>query len=206
LDVKEGEVYAAAQVHAAAMQLIADVPQGSSVLELGCGSGTFLRDLTRCGYQVTGVDAQETAAGLSGVRFLRSDLEKPLPFDRSSFDAVVSIETVEHLWNSYGFLEEALRVLKPGGILVLSTPNIGSWVSRLTFLATGTFAAFRKRDYDIIHHVTPIYPASLLRWVKEKGCRCERIATNGVWIPYLKWRPKTDNLFLGQVVLFRIAK
>lgn len=101
------------------------------VLDAGCGEGYGADRLTReLGRTVIGLDYDAAttahARGRYGLPVARGNLVQ-LPFARRVFDAVVSLQTVEHLWDQPAFVRECLRVLAPGGTLVLSTPN------RLTF-------------------------------------------------------------------------
>lgn len=104
------------------------LPRGGRVLDLACGTGegtALLRDL---GFCVVAMDLSQEACrraraalGPSGAVVRGSGLELPLP--DASVDAVVSFETVEHLPTPDLFLRELTRVLRPGGVLHLSTPN-----------------------------------------------------------------------------------
>ncbi|MGI9952300.1 methyltransferase domain-containing protein [Moorellaceae bacterium AZ2] len=103
-------------------------PQASTeILDIGCGTGNFSLELARRGVKVTGIDvsepmlarAREKAAqeGVA-VRFLRSDARR-LPFPDESFDAVVSVTALEFVPDLGAALQEAYRVLKTGGRLVV---------------------------------------------------------------------------------------
>lgn len=107
------------------------LPAGSRVLEAGCGEG-YGAELLRCDrHQVTALDydAYATAhvrTAYPDIRVVRGNLVS-LPFRAQAFDAVVSLQTVEHLWDQPAFVAECRRVVRPGGAVILSTPN------RLTF-------------------------------------------------------------------------
>ena len=105
---------------------------GARVLEAGCGEGYGAASLAAAGAaSVLALDLDAAAAAHAGrayplVPVLRGNLVA-LPLRAASFDVVVSLQTIEHLWDQSAFVREALRVLRPGGRLLLSTPN------RLTF-------------------------------------------------------------------------
>ena len=107
----------------------------SVVLEAGCGEGYGAGLLAAGGCRVVAVDHDATtvrhvAATYPGVDVLRGNLVT-LALASSSVAAVVSLQVIEHLWEQPRFLHECRRVLRPGGELVLSTPN------RLTFSPGG---------------------------------------------------------------------
>ncbi len=111
----------------ATMQLVEryPLPQGSRVLEIGCGTGRTSCHLARCGYQVTAVDSNESmlkraerriAREEAKVKLVRGDAEQ-LPFPDGIFD-LVFVESVSIFTDARSALAEYRRVLKPGGTLL----------------------------------------------------------------------------------------
>jgi SAM-dependent methyltransferase len=94
-------------------------------LDVACGTGYGARILAGQA-RVSGVDrdeeAVETARSRASGRFLVADVP-PIPFPGEMFDYVVSFETVEHIVDDHAFVREIARVLRPGGALLMSTPN-----------------------------------------------------------------------------------
>lgn len=98
------------------------------VVELGAGNQE-LAQLTRNKIkQLTMVDIN----GKNNI--IRADFNRPLPFSRQSFSGAISLEVIEHLIDHKLFLKEIHRILKPGGWLIISTPNIAWWGYRLFML------------------------------------------------------------------------
>lgn len=98
------------------------------VLDIGCGSGEFLKSARACGWSVVGVDPDPRAcdtARLSGLDVRQGGLEQ---FDGQSqiFDAITMSHVIEHVHQPAQVLKDCLRLLRPGGHLWLETPNIGS--------------------------------------------------------------------------------
>lgn len=104
--------------------------KGKRVLDVACGEGYGAKLLKLWGAQeVVGVDISEESISVAkkqfadeGIEFVQHSAEQ-LPFDNDSFDVVVSFETIEHVENADSFLQEITRVLKFGGIAVVSCPN-----------------------------------------------------------------------------------
>lgn len=92
---------------------------GAAVLDIGCRDGGLRRHLPP-GIRYQGMDITPEFAGPDIV--IR-DLSDGIPFPDATFDHVFCIEVLEHVPNPYGALREIHRVLKPGGVLVLSVPN-----------------------------------------------------------------------------------
>jgi len=137
-------------VEQTAWRLIRGIPDWKSLryLELGCGDGHMLEQLRSFGvqsvrgtsYRPRDMDDSRTRAfppSISPLIDRAVDLDEPLAYDDATFDVVFSVEVIEHLEGHRNFISEAARVLKPGGHLVLTTPNLHRLGSRLRFLMTG---------------------------------------------------------------------
>jgi SAM-dependent methyltransferase len=111
--------------------------KGKSALDLSCASGETAQLLAGLGYRVIATEygMPRLIDGIDRVGGV--DLNSLLPFKKDSFDAVDIIEVIEHLENQPQLIREIARVLRPGGIVVISTPNVLNVFSRLCFLFTG---------------------------------------------------------------------
>ena len=120
---------------------------GVSVLDVGCGDGFFLQELDKAlGRKIDyhGVDYSEAKlrkAEKLPYKFSHCNLEVGIPYGDESFEVVYSGEVIEHIYNPDFMLEECRRVLKPGGVLIVSTPNLQAWYNRI-FFAVGTQPLF----------------------------------------------------------------
>ncbi|HEL5401424.1 class I SAM-dependent methyltransferase [Stenotrophomonas maltophilia] len=103
--------------------------QGKRVLDVACGEGYGSRILSNAASSVVGVDISAEAVAHAQGKYARGSLEfveasaASLPLPDDSFDVVVSFETIEHHDQHEEMLSEIRRVLRPGGLLVLSSPN-----------------------------------------------------------------------------------
>ncbi|HZY86248.1 MAG TPA: class I SAM-dependent methyltransferase [Gemmataceae bacterium] len=99
------------------------VPDGARVLDVGCHQGEFLRDLEgRIGPSV-GIDPVAVPAEGRQFRLLAEPFREPLPFEGSSFDAVVMLATLEHIQDKEPLARECRRLLVPGGRIIISVPQ-----------------------------------------------------------------------------------
>jgi len=102
---------------------------GRSVLDIACGEGYGCDLMTQVAAQVIGIDIDHGAIEMAQQRYSRPNLQfkegsaSAIPVDDGSVDVVVSFETLEHLVDQDAFWSEIRRVLKTGGILVISSPN-----------------------------------------------------------------------------------
>jgi len=114
------------------------LPDTARVLDLGCGDGgTSGPWLVRSGYQYVGADVSPTGLRIAadrGLKVQQLQIDEQLPFADDTFDAVVCIEVLEHLFALLDFVIEARRVLKPGGIFICTTPNFSYWRTRVNML------------------------------------------------------------------------
>ena len=128
-------------IRAAVMRQVAGLglPLGARVLDAPCGGGQLAAALAQAGFETWGADVDTAAQSLLGERFRLVDLNGPWPWPSAFFDVVCSVEGIEHLENHFAFLREVHRLLRPGGVLILTTPNIVSLRSRVRFLGSGFF-------------------------------------------------------------------
>jgi SAM-dependent methyltransferase len=109
---------------------------GLKVLDAACGEGYGTALLATTASSVTGVDLSETAIEHASERYTSDRLKflvsdcLGLPFDEAEFDCIVSFETLEHLEDQQGLMAEFKRVLKPGGFLLISTPDKAVYTDR----------------------------------------------------------------------------
>jgi SAM-dependent methyltransferase len=113
--------------HVARYAFAAGFAQGKRVLDAGSGTGYGSADLARVAANVTGLDSSREAVewarrNYGGPAFLNGSCTM-LPFRGGAFDLVVAFEVIEHLHQQTSFIAECRRVLSPGGLLMVSTPN-----------------------------------------------------------------------------------
>ncbi|MET0518202.1 MAG: methionine biosynthesis protein MetW [Burkholderiaceae bacterium] len=130
-------------------QIAALVPQGSRVLDLGCGTGELLAYLQKhrdcSGYGVELDDANLLACVQRGVNAIQLNLEEGLSiFEDQSFDVVLQLETLQHLRNTELMLRETARV---GRIGIVSFPNFAHWPNRLQVML-GRMPVTRVLPYE----------------------------------------------------------
>lgn len=106
---------------------LADRCAGRDVLEAGCGEGYGADLIAGVARRVIGLDYDETTVAHVRARYPRIDMRHgnlaALPLPQASVDVVVNFQVIEHLWDQAQFVAECHRVLRPGGLLLMSTPN-----------------------------------------------------------------------------------
>ena len=141
------------EIHPVAQNLIARLGPGArkKALDAPLGTGAMAFYLRQSGYDVTGADIDlKQSAGLPGeINRCQYNLNAVLPMPDASFDLVTCLEGIEHVENHFLLLRELARVTKPGGHLIISTPNICSLEDRLKFVLNGTFYHYiTRRDME----------------------------------------------------------
>lgn len=181
--------------HAVVERLLAACEGVHEVLDVPCGEGAFTRRLRTAGYRVTSADVQDFLR-VEDATFARADMNEPLPWPDGTFDAVVCIDGIEHLERPFDFVLECHRILRPGGMLLLSTPNISALRSRWRYLLTG-FHNKGKTPLDETrpspwHHIRLLDFPALRYLLHRSGFQLRHIATNrvkGVSWSYAPWVP-----------------
>jgi SAM-dependent methyltransferase len=158
------------------------------LLDFGCGGGSFLQRMHRQGWQVTGLDVSPEA-----VRRVRNGLGLPallgtLPHPElppESFDIITMWHSLEHVHRPMAVLEEAYRLLAPGGKLVVAVPNIDS-------LAFRWFGA-SWYGLDLPRHLTHFAPWSLEMMLQNVGFTVGPIRM----VPHTNWLHSSAKLSVG---------
>ncbi len=154
--------------------IITQAAQGTTrVLDVGCGSSKILDALPG---QVVGLDIQ-----LNKLRYQRRHAHAhlvlgdiiALPFPDASFDCVICSQVIEHIPQNPLIFEELVRVLQPGGKLILGTPDYGTWIWPLIEQAYKFFAPNAYADEHISHYTR----RGLIKTLEGHHLRIESIRT-----------------------------
>ncbi|MBD3388259.1 MAG: methyltransferase domain-containing protein [Candidatus Altiarchaeales archaeon] len=108
-----------------------DCPENPVFMDLGCGDLRFTSDVAEklgaVKVRVVDLSEPEEYEGCTlEYELVKHDLNTELPLEDNSVDVISAYQIIEHLWNTPNFFRETCRVLKPGGVMVLSTPNLSS--------------------------------------------------------------------------------
>jgi len=149
-------------------------PRQIRLLDVGCSRGQFIAAAAELGFDAEGVEPapQIAAAARADGLKVHTGLLEEQRFPDTAFDAVTLFEVIEHLKEPCALLAECRRILRPGGVLALSTGNTASW----------TVAAMGAR-WDYFHiakdggHVSFFNPGSVRRLAAQCGFEVARIGT-----------------------------
>lgn len=143
---------------------------GGLLADVGCGSGDLWQALRGRFRSCIGVDAVRYAGLPPDVEFHPADLDAArLPLSDASVDTATAVEVIEHLENPRAFVRELARIVRPGGWVVVTTPNQLSALSLLTLALKGRFSAFQDDAYPA--HRTALLEIDLRRIMTECGLR-----------------------------------
>lgn len=112
---------------------------GGRVFDLGCGSGNFVRELRRRGYEAMGIDSSVSGVEVGRAQGLPVHVGSAyddLAATYGQFPAVVSLEVVEHLYSPRSFAKTLFDLVEPGGVAIVSTPYHG-YLKNLALALTG---------------------------------------------------------------------
>jgi SAM-dependent methyltransferase len=176
---------AASLVHDVVLSLLRAEKAGC-LLDVPTGEGAFAAHAKELGYEVSCGDIVPERFRVPGLTCDRVDLNQRWPYPSDKFDYVTSIEAIEHLENPWHMIREAARVLRMGGKLFLSTPNILSIKSRVSILLNGYqnyFTAMVNHDPKTnkelpVDHINPVSFFELRHILARNGFSIERVETN----------------------------
>jgi 2-polyprenyl-3-methyl-5-hydroxy-6-metoxy-1,4-benzoquinol methylase len=196
---------------AAVYRLVASVLRerhsgGGTLLDVGCGTGNLWAYLHGLYDRYVGADVLRYAGFPADAEFHLVDLDaQRLRLPDGMTDTAVAVETIEHLENPRAFFRELVRLTRPGGLVVVTTPNQLSLLSKLTLLVKNQFNAFQDGCYPA--HLTALLETDLVRIARECGLADGDTRFSGSGrIPGTPWhwpgclgfrgRPFSDNVLL----------
>lgn len=148
-------------------------------LDVGCGRGEIVKAAKDAGWDAVGCDISDEYAGYAreknGVKALTGTIEQ-LQFEKESFDFISLVEVIEHLYDPLATVFELRRILKPGGILYLSTPNeesIYQSLGNLYYKLTGKDWVVNLCPTWNLYHIYGFSPRSLKFLLENNGFKIE---------------------------------
>lgn len=158
------------------------------LLDVGCMYGYFCEAFLKEGWECFGLEASERPAREAWQRKVKAiigDASASLPFRNESFDAIFAGEIIEHILDTDGFLEECYRVLRPGGRLVLTTPNLVSLVWRCQLLAGRVPIEIDHSARTGAGHVRYYTLATLTSQLRERGFTVLETDGDRIVVPFI---------------------
>lgn len=171
--------------------ILEGLPKGLEVLDVGCGSGVHGAELKRIHqHRVTGVDLSEESIRKASSRLFAAhvaDITRPQDYPFASgpgFDIILFSDILEHVYDPVAVLSSHLKLLKPGGRVLISLPNVAIWNVRLELL----FGRFRYQDTGTLDrtHIRFFNQRSFRELLVECGLEVERSRiTPGILRPFV---------------------
>lgn len=190
---KDLPIHSLPEIHVLIANLIeARLKKGNSVLDLGAGTGALSLRLQDLGYTLTACDYVTSNFRLhTNVPFYQINLNHKFS-DRieGKYDCIVATEILEHIENPRHVIRECANLLNPGGILIVTTPNIESSFSLAIRLRNGYFSLFDESFYQRDGHITPITYSTLRHSLEEASFVFEHFETHGGFSPDPWWKLK----------------
>ncbi len=173
-------------------QVLGYLKPNQLVLDLGCGHGKMAAEINRSQAKTIGLDFSAVIlrkAFAREITVVRADMDEGhLPFQSDCFDAVVFAQTIEHVFHHEHVMSEAVRVLKDGGQLILSFPNIAHWRFRLALL----FGRFPYIEDTQTHsqHIRFFTLSSIRKLCQKHDLTVKASEGNSAlgWCPIYYWR------------------
>jgi 2-polyprenyl-3-methyl-5-hydroxy-6-metoxy-1,4-benzoquinol methylase len=159
----------------------------AQIADIGCGHGGVSRELVARGFDVYGIEINDAAINslkAHGFKVLKRNINLPLDID-IKFDVILILDVLEHLFNPYHLLNEAKKIIKNDGVVIVTVPLYFDLIDRFKILFTGSiismdnlcygqknYRKFRSYNYD---HIRFFRPMEILELGKILGFRLQKI-------------------------------
>lgn len=157
------------------------------IIDIGCGHGSVSHELIKRGFEVYGVEINDEAIvslEQKGFKIFRKDINKPLNIEEK-FDVVLILDVLEHLFDPFFLLNEAKKITKQGGAIIINVPLYFDILDRFKILFTGSvisldnlcygqenYKKFRSYNYD---HIRFFRPKEVIEMGESLGLKAEKI-------------------------------
>lgn len=177
------QIIAHERTHQKILNIFSRFPTRGKVLEIPAGEGALAWQLSKLGFDVTAGDIDPRFFKVRSIPCVFLDLNKTFPIENDQFDFISCVEGIEHLQDQFQFIRECHRVLRPGGRLVLSTPNILNLASRLKFLLSGFYSLVPRpiNEFNltpVFDHIHPVTYYQLRYMLHTQGFRIVQVSTD----------------------------
>jgi len=173
--------YTANGLHERVLELL-EIEDRGLLLDAPSGIGELSHLLREKGFDVIAGDIDEDVIQAKDVQLKKIDLNTSLPFENNSLDFVVNVEGLEHLENPHHTIKEFARVLKSGGKLIMTTPNVLNIFSRLRYFLIGYHEHFgdyySDEDNFYVLHINPVGFPELDLAIKKTDLVIEEVTMN----------------------------
>lgn len=179
-------------------EFLPNLPKHSQILDVGCGCGMVSQELIDLGMDVYGIEINEDALKIlkkKGFKTIKHDVTEKIPFQDNYFDIILLLDILEHVFNPLQLLQEANRLLKKGGAVIISTPLYFDFIDRLRILFTGNvisydnlcygkelYHKFRSYNYDHIRFFRPKDILEMISICRFKVDKKKYLPLNGMVI------------------------
>ena len=143
-------------IHETAAKILENSPRGKA-LDVPAGEGALALRLKKLGFEVYCCDLYTEFFKLPDTEIKQGNLDARLPYDDGAFDVVVCVEGLEHIENPSNAFREFARILRPGGTLVVSVPNIMNIEERLKWLVNGYTSHFKPLSGEALGDIENQY-------------------------------------------------
>jgi len=148
-------------------------PEGPvSLFDIGSGDGVLRQHIKFPAVNYHAFDLEPLAIDTRAW-----DIETPFPYDDAPSQIITMLEVVEHLKNPWLCMQNIAHTIKPGGYLILTTPNPAWSTSRIELLKSGYLSCFSQSDLELNHHVFTPWPHIINRLLTDTGFRVTEYST-----------------------------
>ncbi len=147
---------------------------GGTLLDVGCGRGDLRRALADAAFDYVGADVSRYPGYPDSLAFVPINLDRGgVALPDATANVVACVETIEHVENPRSLLRELVRLAKPGGWLLVTTPNQLSVSAKLALVVKNQFPAFQEAPGLYPAHITALLESDLVRMATE--CRLDEV-------------------------------